>query len=164
MNRRVFAKLFGPTLLGCTFFSNAQGNSHGHGHDKEGGDHGHGKDHDNGEGQEHGHGKGKDKDDGGEDAQASPYFREQDYSYLSRYYSGPRDLPPGLRKKYRRSGTLPPGWQKRFTQMPPIVVQQLPPLPPNYQRGYLDGYAVVVDPRTRVIVDAVDILNAINRR
>lgn len=45
--------------------------------------------------------------------------------------------------------------------MPPVLVEELPPMPAYYQRGYLDGYAVVIDPRTRVIVDAIDIAGAL---
>ncbi len=44
------------------------------------------------------------------------------------------------------------------------VIVTLPPVPYGYQRGYYDGYAVVVDPRTRIIVDAVDIVSALSGR
>jgi hypothetical protein len=88
------------------------------------------------------------------------YFRGSDYVVLRQHYAGPRNLPPGLRKKYYRTGTLPPGWEQRFQPMPIIVVQQLPAVPVYYQRGYIDGYAVVYDRRTRMIVDAVDLLSA----
>src|SRR5215472_2927364 len=68
-----------------------------------------------------GNGKGKGKnnkenqegDDKGRDHD-SRYFRREDYGAVRRYYTGPRDLPPGLRKKYFRTGKLPPGWEKRF--------------------------------------------------
>jgi hypothetical protein len=88
------------------------------------------------------------------------YFRGSDYVVLRQHYAGPRDLPPGLRKKYYRTGTLPYGWEKRFQPMPVVVMQELPPIPVYYQRGYIDGYAVVYDRRTRMIVDAVDLLSA----
>ena len=165
MNRRSFNTLLGSALLGSALLVHAQGNSqgHGHGHDRDEGDddrgEGHGKGHGHGNG--NGHAYGRDKHD---DSAPTPYFREQDYGYLARNYNGPRNLPPGLRKKYYRTGALPPGWEKRFRPMPPVVVQQLPPVPVGYQRGYLDGYAVVLDPRTRMVVDAVDILNAATGR
>jgi hypothetical protein len=126
-----------------------QGNSGEHGHKNDQGD-----DDDHGNGNGNGHAYGHDKH--------QRYFRDQDSAYLARYYDGPRDLPPGLRKKYYRNGTLPPGWQARFRPMPPLVIQQLPPVPYGYQRGYYDGYAVVVDPRTRVIFDAIDIVGALS--
>ena len=92
------------------------------------------------------------------------WFRREDYGTLQRYYSGPRDLPPGLRKKYLRSGELPPGWQKKLRPFPPELVRLLPPPPPNSERGYIDGVAVVYDRKTRIILDSFDILNAITRR
>lgn len=130
------------------------------------GDHGEGKDHGNG----NGHGNKHDREDyQGDENHGShhghgKYFRDTDHELLERYYSGPRDLPPGLRKKYYRTGSLPPGWEKRFQPMPIIVVQQLPPVPVYYERGYLDGYAVVYDRRTRVIVDVVDLVGALTGR
>lgn len=93
--------------------------------------------------------------------QDSHYFRHDDYSAVQRYYSGPRDLPPGLRKKYYRTGTLPPGWQKKIRPFPPELVRVLPPPPPNCERGYIDGVAVVYDRRTRIILDSIDLISAI---
>ncbi len=92
------------------------------------------------------------------DHRGGTYFRLEDYRPLARYYDGPRTLPPGLRHHYYRTGQLPPGWQRKFRPLPAVVVAQLPPVPVGYQRGYMDGYAVVIDPRTRVILDAVDIV------
>jgi len=118
------------------------------------------KDHDNGKG------KGKknkqnqkDNDQGGD--QNSRYFRREDFGAVQRYYSGPRDLPPGLRKKYYRTGKLPPGWQKKIRPFPPELVRVLPPPPPNCERGYIDGVAIVYDRRTRIILDSIDLISAI---
>jgi hypothetical protein len=121
-----------------------------------------------------GHGKGKQKgrghdfhheDDEGPRHRPGPvgYFRPEDRVLLSRYYPA-QSLPPGLRKKYSRTGTLPPGWQKRVQPLPVAVVEQLPPPPPHCERGYVDGYAVVYDRTTRVILDAVDLLGALTGR
>ncbi len=92
------------------------------------------------------------------------YFRQEDRVYLRQHYSGPVNLPPGLRKKYYRTGTLPPGWEKRFRPFPVVVVRRLPPLPPNCDRGYVDGYGVVYDRRTRVILDVIDLVNVATGR
>jgi hypothetical protein len=113
-----------------------------------------------------GKGKGKqDRREGGNDHQGgrqnSRYFRNQDYAAVERYYNGPRNLPPGLRKKYYRTGTLPPGWQKKLRPFPPELIRVLPPPPPYCQFGYVDGVAVVYDRRTRVIVDAIDLISAL---
>jgi hypothetical protein len=99
-------------------------------------------------------------DDQGDD-RGSHHFRHEDYGVVQRYYTGPRDLPPGLRKKYYRTNQLPPGWQKRLQPFPPELVRVLPPPPPNCERGYIDGVAVVYDRRTRIILDSIDLIGAI---
>lgn len=113
-------------------------------------------------GDDHGQGKGKDKGKG--KGHGNRYFRDGDAVYLRQYYSGPVDLPPGLRKKYYRTGQLPPGWEKGFRPFPAALVQRLPPPPPYCERGYVDGYAVVYDRRTRIIVDIVDLIAAATGR
>lgn len=110
-----------------------------------------------------GKGKGHHREDDEPDRQ-DRYFRREDYAVVQRYYTGPRNLPPGLRKKYRRTGELPPGWQKKLQPFPPELVRVLPPPPPNCDRGYIDGFAVVYDRRTRIIVDLLDIASAIAGR
>jgi hypothetical protein len=109
-----------------------------------------------------GHGKGKgSKDQDHGDQSDWRYFRPEDYPRVERFYSGPRDLPPGLRKKYYRTGKLPPGWEKKMQPFPPELARQLPPVPPNCERGYIDGVAVIYDRNTRIILDSVDLINAI---
>ncbi len=105
-------------------------------------------------GEKHGnkHGHQYDADDG------SPccYFQEQDVRIIREYYEPRyRSLPPGLAKKYRRTGQLPPGWQKKMQPLPVEVERRLVVLPPEYRRGYIDGTVVVYSPRTQVIVDVV---------
>lgn len=115
-----------------------------------------------------GHGKQKRGDKNHDYEDESPlhgqgdirHFRPEDRLVLSRYYPV-QTLPPGLRKKYARTGTLPPGWQQRVQPLPAVVVAQLPPLPRNCERGYADGYAVLYDRTTRVILDTVDLIGAL---
>lgn len=121
----------------------------------------------NGQGKGKGKGKGPknkhDDDDHDHDGgHGGRYFRSEDYVVVQRYYQGPRDLPPGLRKKYYRTGELPPGWQKKIRPFPPELVRVLPPPPPNCERGYIDGVAVVYDRTTRIIVDSIDLIAAIS--
>ena len=112
-----------------------------------------------------GRGKGDRRDDDDQDRGPDVrYFRREDYDAVQRYYTGPRNLPPGLRKKYRRTGELPPGWQKKLQPFPPELVRVLPPPPPNCDRGYIDGFAVVYDRRTRIIIDLLDIAGAVAGR
>ena len=82
------------------------------------------------------------------------YFRHQDIVVISDYYA-PRykPLPPGLQKKLYRTGRLPPGWERKLEPFPVVIERQLVPLPPEYRRGIIDGYAVVYSPKTQVIVD-----------
>ena len=112
-----------------------------------------------------GKGKGKKKENQQGDEQGGDHdshcFRREDYDAVRRYYTGPRDLPAGLRKKYYRTGTLPPGWQKKIQPFPPELVRVLPPPPPNCERGYIDGVAVVYDRNTRIILDSIDLISAI---
>ena len=108
--------------------------------------------------------RGKDKKNRQEDSRdgdrESRYFRDQDYDRIAQYYGGPRNLPPGLRTKYYRTGTLPPGWQKKMQSFPSQLVRQLPPQPPNCEFGYIDGVAVVYDRKTRIILDSIDLIGA----
>jgi hypothetical protein len=69
------------------------------------------------------------------------------------------NLPPGLQKHLDRDGTLPPGLQKRLTPFPADLERRLPRLPDIYQRGSIDGSIVIIDRRTRRIMDIIhDIL------
>jgi len=85
------------------------------------------------------------------------YFGDKDVQVLGAYYTprAPRSLPPGLAKKYARTGKLPPGWQKKMQPIPVAVERQLVPLPRDYRRGIVDGFAIVYNSRTGVTIDVV---------
>ncbi len=100
----------------------------------------------------------------GKGGHSDRYFRQDDLPYLREHYHVPADIPPGLRKKYYRTGTLPPGWEKRFRPFPPALIRRLPPPPPYCERGYVDGFAVVYDRRSRIIVDVLDLVDAVAGR
>jgi hypothetical protein len=89
------------------------------------------------------------------------YFPPEDVRVIREYY-GPRtrSLPPGLAKKYERTGQLPPGWQKKIEPLPVTVERRLVALPPEYRRGYVEGTVVVYSPRTEVVVDIVAVRDA----
>lgn len=119
-----------------------------------------------GKGKGKGHGNGTDEQPpaaGPKSGPGSSSFRREDYASIQRYYSGPRDLPPGLRKKYARTGQLPPGWEKKMQPFPPDLIRVLPPPPPNAARGFIDGVAVTYDRKTRIILDSIDLIAAIAR-
>ena len=89
------------------------------------------------------------------------YLPPHDVQIIREYYEPrSRSLPPGLAKKYRRTGQLPPGWQKKMASLPVAVERRLIVLPPEYRRGYIDGTVVVYSPRTQVVVDVVAVLGA----
>jgi len=82
------------------------------------------------------------------------YFEDRDVTIIREYYEPRyRRLPPGLEKKYYRTGHLPPGWEKRIEPLPVAVDRRLVPLPPDYRRGYIDGSVVVYAPRTHAVID-----------
>lgn len=83
---------------------------------------------------------------------AAAYFHADHIRILYDYY-GPRQLPPGLQKKLYRTGQLPPGWEKKMRPFPEAIDRRLPPLCYGCERGYLDGYAIVYQPRSRLIID-----------
>jgi len=67
--------------------------------------------------------------------------------YAPRY----RNLPPGLQKKYARTGQLPPGWEKKMEPLPVVIERQMPRLPDGYRRGVIDGHVVIA--RGSTIID-----------
>jgi hypothetical protein len=71
--------------------------------------------------------------------------------YAPRY----RSLPPGLAKKYARTGQLPPGWQKKMEPMPAVIERELVVLPAGYRRGVFEGHAVIYNTSGMIIDVAV---------
>jgi len=68
------------------------------------------------------------------------------------------NLPPGLEKQLHRNGQLPPGLDKRIDPFPIELERRLPPLKPGLIRGIIGGSAVIMNAKTRVILDAFAIL------
>jgi hypothetical protein len=109
-----------------------------------------------------GHSNGKGKKDAnvehvsatGTNVAVNVVFLPNDVRVIRGYY-GTRfqGLPPGLQKKYRRTGQLPPGWAKKMEPFPVALDHRLAVLPPGYSRGVIDGHAVIYNPRTQVIFD-----------
>ncbi len=87
---------------------------------------------------------------------ASCYFQPRDIRIVREYYEPRyRSLPPGLAKKFYRTGHLPPGWEKKMEPLPVAVERRLVELPTGYSRGYIDGVVVVYSPRTQILIDVV---------
>ena len=80
----------------------------------------------------------------------------RDVEVVRRYYAPKyRDLPPGLRKKYQRTGQLPPGWQKKMEPLAAAVERDCAPLPAGYKRGVIEGHAVIYTSRGTIVDVAV---------
>lgn len=80
----------------------------------------------------------------------------RDIEVVRRYYAPKyRNLPPGLQKKYARTGQLPPGWQKKMEPLPVVVERDCTPLPTGYRRGVFDGHAVIYTAQGTIVDIAV---------
>lgn len=81
------------------------------------------------------------------------YFRDRDVVVIREYYRPSyRALPPGLQRRYARSGQLPPGWARRMRPVPAYIGRDMRRVPRGYYRGVIDGRAVIYD-RRGVILD-----------
>lgn len=84
------------------------------------------------------------------------YFRDRDVVVIREYYRpGYRALPPGLQRRYARSGQLPPGWARRMRPVPVYIERDMMRVPRGYYRGVIDGRAVVYDRRGFILDLAV---------
>ncbi|MDQ6700867.1 MAG: hypothetical protein M3Z36_11875 [Acidobacteriota bacterium] len=66
------------------------------------------------------HGHGKNRHDRS--------FRADDRQKHFQYHGRIQNLPPGLQKKYMRTGTLPPGWQVIYSDREKVPVYAAPQL------------------------------------
>lgn len=158
MNRRkFFAFAFGATAVSSLPLFSRPVPYGQHGREDNG--------HDNRRGDQHGNHDDR-HDNGNHRGQAkhvSNYrFRSNDYSELRRHYNGPRRFK-GARPRFVRGQYLPVDWRARIRPVPVTIIRELPPPPPGYQFGYIDGYAVCYDPTTRIIADVLDIVSAATR-
>jgi hypothetical protein len=105
---------------------------------------------------EHRNGHDWNDDRRGDHHAARCFFEPHDVRIIREYYEPRyRTLPPGLAKKFYRTGHLPPGWERKVEPLPVAVERELVVLPPGYRRGYIDGAVVVYSPRTHVTIDVV---------
>ena len=80
----------------------------------------------------------------------------RDIEVIRTHYSQPStSLPPGLQKKVARGGQLPPGWQKRMQPFPASIDRVLLALPTGYERGIVDGHAVIYNGTTVIDIFAI---------
>jgi len=80
----------------------------------------------------------------------------RDVEMIRSYYAPQyRNLPPGLQKKYERTGQLPPGWQKKMKPLPPSLERECAPLPAGFRRGVIEAHAIIYDSRGTIFDVAV---------
>ncbi len=100
---------------------------------------------------------------GNEQVHVDVRFSDHDRRAIEEYYKKGKkrkDLPPGLAK---RGGSLPPGLAKRdrlppgleYDPLPAELEARLSPLPSGYIRVRVGRDIVLMDGRTRVIMDVI---------
>jgi hypothetical protein len=55
-------------------------------------------------------------------------------------------------------GSLPSGWQTYIVPVPVEEFTYLPPVPEGYQMAFYDGYIIVYDPYSGLVLDVIDLL------
>ena len=93
-------------------------------------------------------------------------FSDSDRDTIRHYYKGRKkiksmppglakkqELPPGLQKHIHKHGELPPGLEGR--RLPLDLGRKLSPLPPGYARLRVGGDIVLLDEKTRVVLDVI---------
>jgi Ni/Co efflux regulator RcnB len=92
-------------------------------------------------------------------AAASYHFRTQDKAHLQPHYRAMNvKVDTAHRWAWHRGVNLPSGWHDNIQPLPQADIALLPPPPPGYLIGYYDGWAVVYDPNTGVVLDAIDVM------
>jgi hypothetical protein len=112
-----------------------------------------------------GKGKGSHGKSGGSTATVvNVSFGTNDVRMIQQYYRAhPVSLPPGLQKKVARGKPLPPGWQKKLQPFPSEVTARLDSPCGYCGRGVIDGYGVIYDKKTAIILDIVQLAGDILR-
>ena len=64
-----------------------------------------------------------------------------------------QELPPGLQRHIHKHGELPPGLESR--RLPFDLGRSLSPLPPGHVRLRVGGDIVLLDEKTRVVLDVI---------
>ena len=101
-----------------------------------------------------------------DDISARVAFHEKDREKIKSYYSHkdkPKSMPPGLAKKDNpppglqkhivKHGELPPGLQGR--SLPYELEKTLTPLPKGFVRLKVGGDVVLMNEKTRIVVDVI---------
>lgn len=93
-------------------------------------------------------------------ARVTYHFRSQDKSELQPHYLAAHpDAANGPRWNWHRGENLPSGWQGQIQRLAAADIALLVPPPPRgYEFGYYQGWAIVYDPQTGEVLDAVSLM------
>lgn len=109
-------------------------------------------------------GKGHQANNGSGGTVVTVQFGTNDVGIIRQYYGAqPVNLPPGLQKKIAKGKPLPPGWQKKLQAFPANMDARLSPTCGYCGRGVIDGYGVIYDKKTAIILDIVQLATDIVR-
>lgn len=87
-------------------------------------------------------------------------FRDQDRSRLQQHYRRSlQNVDREHRPQFESGREIPRAYRGYMTPAPAALRAQLPPPPEGYTLGYYQGYTVVYDPTTFVILSVIDLLN-----
>jgi len=122
------------------------------------------KDHDRDGGHDNGHWRNKHKDRDDDDDRRGYGFGDHDRDEIRGWYAvNYRHLPPGLAKRDR----LPPGLERQLmvravlprdleahiAVVPVDLERRLPPPPPDCERVLVGGHIVLMNRRTKIVLD-----------
>jgi hypothetical protein len=75
------------------------------------------------------------------------YYRPRDIVVIRDYYRPYYRPAPRVAYRYYRGGYLPGGWRTRVVPVPVYLEPQFVAVPRGYNRGFIDGHAVVYNSR-----------------
>jgi hypothetical protein len=91
------------------------------------------------------------------DRHAEYHFRGDEKTKLRASYRDINRVDRSRRVTITREQAIPVDIRTRIEPVPVDVVSYLPPPPPGYIFGFVDGYCVVYDPNTFIVIDVIDL-------
>jgi len=91
------------------------------------------------------------------DQHAEYHFRQEDAAKLRQHYKKIEHVDVTHRTALVAGAHLSGDWHGRMHAVPAAVIRELPPPPPGYVFGYIDGYCVAYNPTTLLIADVIDL-------
>jgi Ni/Co efflux regulator RcnB len=87
-------------------------------------------------------------------------FSQNDRAQLQKHYQKSLGkVDRSRRPRFEAGREIPKAYRGSITQAPVSLRRRLPPPPTGYTLGYYQGYAVVYDPRTQIVLSILDLLS-----